>query len=201
MKDTKVYINNPALDEHIHLQAGEHQKLVVVNFEPGEHTIQVDIEGADAEVEIDALMMAGSLRTEVRHLVGGSSSRQLLRFILPAEQQGHFEGHLYIAPDAQHTDAQQTNRNLLLAPSATMRTLPQLEIYADDVKASHGASTGQLDTSALFYMQQRGIDPQTAKKLLVGAFASDVLEQIEDEELRNSVAAQLEDILQRTAID
>lgn len=85
------------------------------------------------------------------------------------------------------TEAHQTNRNLVLSENAEMRTRPQLEIYADDVKATHGASTGQLDESALFYMQQRGIDKQKARQLLVGAFMKDVLQSISDESLREQL--------------
>ena len=101
--------------------------------------------------------------------------------MLADNARGRFIGDLKIAQDAQETEAHQTNRNLLLSETAEMRTQPQLEIYADDVKATHGASTGQLDESALFYMQQRGIDKQKARQLLVNAFMKDVIEVISDQ--------------------
>ena len=113
--------------------------------------------------------------------MGGGSSNQLIKFVLDDNSRGRFIGDLKIAPDAQQTEAHQTNRNLLLSDTAEMRTQPQLEIYADDVKATHGASTGQLDESALFYMQQRGIDKQKARQLLVNAFMKDVIEAISDQ--------------------
>ena len=100
---------------------------------------------------------------------------------------GRFIGDLKIAPDAQKTEAHQTNRNLVLSEDAEMRTQPQLEIYADDVQATHGASTGQLDETALFYMQQRGIDKEKARQLLVGAFMKEVIEAISDEALREQL--------------
>ena len=125
-----------------------------------------------------------SLHTHVFHNKGKGSSRQLVKFILDDNAKGEFYGELKIAQDAQQTDAQQTNRNLLLSGKADMRTRPQLEIYADDVKASHGASTGQLDESALFYMQQRGISPETGRKMLIRAFMSDIIDSVPDKQKR-----------------
>jgi Fe-S cluster assembly protein SufD len=89
-----------------------------------------------------------------------------------------FTGKLYVAKDAQKTAAFQTNRNILLNKTAKMRTRPQLEIYADDVKCSHGATIGQLDDKALFYMRSRGIPFEEARLLLMFAFTADVLDNI-----------------------
>ena len=125
--------------------------------------------------------------THVHHAVGGGRSNQLLKFVLDDSAHGRFIGDLKIAPDAQKTEAHQTNRNLVLSEDAEMRTQPQLEIYADDVQATHGASTGQLDETALFYMQQRGIDKEKARQLLVGAFMKEVIEAISDEALREQL--------------
>lgn len=195
--NTKILLDESPQDLHLELQSGQSATIIVVAIgRPAQHRIRIDLLGADAHASIYALCLSGSLHTDVRHMVPDTASTQLVKFILPAEQRGDFFGHLYIAPDAQRTDAQQTNRNLLLAPSAVMATRPQLEIYADDVRASHGASTGMLDTSALFYMQQRCIDPLTARRLLIGAFASEVLEQMEDAALRDAVTAQLDQVLQ-----
>ena len=134
------------------------------------------------------------MTTNVQHLVGGGSSKQLIKFVLDDASQGEFYGQLRIAPDAQKTEAHQTNRNLLLSDKALMRTRPQLEIYADDVKATHGATTGQLDESALFYMQQRCLDEATARRLLIAAFMKDVLETISDEALRERLMTAVEPI-------
>lgn len=115
------------------------------------------------------------VRTHVVHNVPDCTSRQLLKFAVKDEAMAEFVGELIVAPHAQHTEAMQTNRNVLLSPKATMHTQPQLEIYADDVKCSHGATTGQIDESALFYMQQRGIAADEARQLLLTAFFHDVL--------------------------
>jgi Fe-S cluster assembly protein SufD len=132
--------------------------------------------------------------THVTHAVGGGTSNQLIKFVLDDNSRGRFIGDLKIAPDAQQTEAHQTNRNLLLSDTAEMRTQPQLEIYADDVQATHGASTGQLDESALFYMQQRGIDKQKARQLLVNAFMKEVLDKIPNSLIPNSLTPLLDSI-------
>ena len=138
-----------------------------------------------------------SVHTRVRHSVPNGKSNQLLKFAVMGEAKGAFLGELIVAPHAQHTEALQTNRNVLLSPTATMQTQPQLEIYADDVKCSHGASTGQIDESALFYMQQRGIAPDVARRLLLAAFFHDVVstlgEPAIEERLQRKIAALLED--------
>lgn len=192
----RVYVDESAVDLHITQEAGSRVKIHVINLATlGEHHIRVDIQGEGCTTEIYGLSREGTIHTNVRHEVGGSESRQLVKFVLDEHERdgervgavGSFFGELYIAKDAQKTDAQQTNRNLLLSRRARMNTKPQLEIYADDVKASHGASTGQLDTSALFYMQQRCIDPEAGRKLLIGAFMREVLMTISDEALREEI--------------
>ena len=115
--------------------------------------------------------------------------------ILDDHAKGSFRGELKIQPNAQQTEAYQTNRNILLSRQAEMLTEPQLEIYADDVKASHGATTGQLDESALFYMQQRCIDRDTAAKLLLCAFFDEVLKTLSDTELQEKLLEKINNIL------
>jgi Fe-S cluster assembly protein SufD len=110
--------------------------------------------------------------------------------VLAGSSKASFKGELRILPDAQLVEAYQTNRNILRSRQAEMITEPQLEIYADDVKASHGATTGQLDESAIFYMQQRGISRDTAYRLLLGAFFDDVLSTIPDESQREKLIEQ-----------
>ena len=122
------------------------------------------------------------LTTRVWHQVGGGKSDQLLKFVLEDKARGSFFGELKVQPDAQQTEAHQTNRNILLSPTAKMATKPQLEIYADDVKCSHGATTGQLDTNALFYMQQRGLSLPQARQLLLAAFLEETLIGLPDSE-------------------
>lgn len=199
----KVFLNTPMPNLRFVQEAGSSLKLHVL-YLPGntlstENQVNISVEqrGEGCETEIYGLaFLHGNERvnmtTNVQHLTGGGKSTQILKYVLDDAAQGEFFGRLLIAPDAQKTDAQQTNRNLLLSEKALMRTRPQLEIYADDVKASHGATTGQLDESALFYMQQRGLSPQTARQLLIAAFMKDVVNTITDEAIQERLLAQIE---------
>lgn len=201
-----VFVGEP-LDMKIIQQAGSRVRIHVIDLQGVESRICVEQVGEGCKTEIfglvypvvastDASSMAqGTIHTRVRHLVKGGESVQLLKFALDGHSKGDFFGELYIAPDAQQTSAQQTNRNLLLSEHAVMRTRPQLEIYADDVKASHGASTGQLDESSLFYMQQRCIDPETGRKLLLQAFLNEVVDTIDDVSVREDICARLNSAL------
>ncbi|HOZ30858.1 MAG TPA: Fe-S cluster assembly protein SufD [Bacteroidales bacterium] len=126
--------------------------------------------------------------TLIEHLVPNCSSNELYKGILDEQAKGSFMGRIIVKPNAQKTLAYQTNRNICLTPEAKMRTKPQLEIYADDVKCSHGATVGQLDDTALFYLRQRGIDSKEAKLMLMFAFANDILRKINIFPLRERVA-------------
>ncbi|MBQ3606313.1 MAG: Fe-S cluster assembly protein SufD [Muribaculaceae bacterium] len=123
--------------------------------------------------------------SDVRHLSAHCNSNQLFKCVLDEESTGAFEGAIYVAPGAQFTEAYQSNRNLLASKSARMHTKPQLEIYNDDVKCSHGATTGQLDADALFYMRSRGIPEQEARTMLMQAFMVDVIDMVKMEGLRD----------------
>lgn len=166
------------------------------------HDVLFDIEqvGEHAETYIYGLgVISGkqqvNVRTRVRHNVPNGKSNQLLKFAVKDEAQGAFIGELIVAPHAQHTEAMQTNRNVLLSPAATMHTQPQLEIYADDVKCSHGATTGQIDESALFYMQQRGIAIDEARQLLLTAFFHDVIASLGEPETEERIQQRISDKL------
>lgn len=126
------------------------------------------------------------------HAMPHCHSNELYKGIISDKAQGIFNGKIWVRPDAQKTNAYQSNKNLLLSNEAVMNTKPQLEIYADDVKCSHGATTGQLDDEALFYLRARGIGETTARALLNHAFAADVIEQVENEDIRASLMRLLE---------
>jgi Fe-S cluster assembly protein SufD len=102
-----------------------------------------------------------------------------------------FNGKIYVAQDAQKTNAYQTNRNILLSNNCTINTKPQLEIFADDVKCSHGATTGKIDNDALFYLKARGISETKGKLLLLNAFASEIVDRISLPQLRAYMKEQL----------
>lgn len=152
--------------------------------------ISVSLEGKGAEADINGLVIGDKSqhtdnRTIVDHKTGNCNSNELYKYILDEQSTGVFAGKMLIRPDAQQTVSQQTNRNLCLTSDAHMYAQPQLEIYADDVKCSHGSTVGQLDDNALFYMQQRGIPADEARHLLMYAFAGEVIENIKIEALRD----------------
>ncbi len=115
---------------------------------------------------------------KVEHAAPHCNSRQFYNGILDGQSRGVFHGRIIVHKDAQKTDAKQTNRNLLLSDQAQIDTKPQLEIYADDVKCTHGATIGQMDEEALFYMRSRGIDDAEARRLLLFAFAGECLDRM-----------------------
>ena len=125
--------------------------------------------------------------TSVVHNSGHCHSDQLFKYVLDNESQGAFEGSIVVKPDAAFTEAYQTNRNILASEKASMHCKPQLIINNDDVKCSHGASTGQLDDEALFYMQARGIPKQEARTMLMQAFMVDVIETVKIPGLREKL--------------
>lgn len=151
--------------------------------------IEVALNGEGAETNINGLAIGDKKqhidnRTLVDHKKGHCTSNELYKYILDEESTGVFAGKMLIRTNAQQTVSQQTNRNLCLTSCAHMYAQPQLEIYADDVKCSHGSTVGQLDENALFYMQQRGIPAEEARHLLMYAFAGEVIDNIKLEALR-----------------
>jgi Fe-S cluster assembly protein SufD len=133
--------------------------------------------------------------THIEHSRPACTSKEYYKGILGGHARGVFSGRVRVAPDAQQTDSQQSNHNLLLSDDAEADSRPQLEIYADDVKCAHGATIGQLDETALFYLRSRGIDPVTARNLLIYAFAEEVLDFIKlpaiHEQMRTRLIARL----------
>jgi Fe-S cluster assembly protein SufD len=123
----------------------------------------------------------------VEHKSAHCGSRQFYNGILDGAAHGVFHGRIIVHPDAQKTDAKQTNRNLLLSDSAQIDTKPQLEIYADDVKCTHGATIGQIAEEALFYLRSRGIDEVSARALLLTAFAAECLDRMKEGPARAAV--------------
>jgi len=127
---------------------------------------------------VDKLQMCDN-QILINHAATDCKSYQLYKGIMDDEAQANFHGHVIVQPDAQRTNAAQTNRNILLTDKARITTKPFLEIYADDVQCSHGATVGQLDDEAMFYLRSRGISERNARKLLMFAFANEVVNFVE----------------------
>lgn len=159
--------------------------------------VEVNLNGKGAYLSLNGLGLGqDSERIEnhtfINHNVAGATSNELFKYILNDNSVGDFYGLIKVLKDAQQTQAYQTNRNLCLSKEARMHTRPQLEIYADDVKCNHGATVGQLDENALFYMRARGIDPAEAKMLLMFAFVHDVLDNVRIEPLKDRLQLLIE---------
>src|SRR5262245_23372421 len=129
--------------------------------------------------------------TSIDHARSHCNSHELYKGILDGKARGVFNGRIIVRPDAQKTDSKQTNKNLILSEEALVNTNPQLEIYADDVKCTHGATIGQLDADAIFYLRSRGIDLESARHLLTYAFAGDFIHRLKIEPLRVALEASL----------
>ena len=128
-------------------------------------------------------------QTRIEHAKANCFSREIYKGVLDGSAHGVFNGKVYVRPAAQKTDGKQTNNTLLLSERAKIDAKPQLEIFADDVKCTHGATIGRLDANSLFYMKSRGVSAELARRLLTYAFAADVLETIEVESVRVGLEA------------
>ena len=153
------------------------------------NTTEVTLAGEGAEINLCGMAIEDKNQhvdnhTKIDHAVSRCVSNELFKYVLDDHAVGAFAGLVLVRPGAQQTVSQQTNRNLCATREARMYTQPQLEIYADDVKCSHGATVGQLDEAALFYMQQRGISAREARLLLMFAFVNEVIDTIRMDALK-----------------
>ena len=181
-------------DFKIRQLADSRLKIVVITFNGGDirNSFHVDLDGEGADSQIYGLYLVDKTqhvenRLKINHNVPHCTSNEKFKGILDDEATGVFNGHVYVAKDAQKTDAHQNNSNILLTPTAKINSQPFLEIYADDVKCSHGTSTGQLDQEAMFYMRQRGISKANARILLMYAFAAEVSNHIGNDMLHDNI--------------
>lgn len=166
-----------------------HSSLTLFNGHT-RNRIDVQLQGQGSEVTLGGCIIADKMQhvdnnTLIEHLVPNCLSRELYKYVLDDSAVGAFAGKVLVHEGAQKTSSQETNANLLATRTARMYTQPMLEIYADDVKCSHGSTVGQMDEAALFYMRQRGIDEREARLLLKAAFITEVIENIPLESLRD----------------
>jgi Fe-S cluster assembly protein SufD len=136
--------------------------------------------------------------TAIDHAQPYANSHELYKGILDGSSSAVFNGKIFVRKDAQKTDAKQTNKNLVLSENATINTKPELQILADDVRCTHGATVGQLDEEALFYLRARGVAKADARNLLIYAFARDVIERIGVPEVRSYLETALFETLTRS---
>ena len=208
---TEVFVAERAVYEHYKLenthtkntnlstllieQKGASNVLVnVITLHNGitRNNIEIALNGEHCETQLCGMVLSDKMQqvdnfTSVRHNKPNCHSTELFKYVLGDYSLCGFTGELLVAKDAQKTQAYQTNKNLLLNKEARMRTKPQLEIYADDVKCSHGATIGQLDEDAMFYLRSRGISAQEARLLLMFAFTADIVENIRIDALQERI--------------
>ncbi|PKH02662.1 Fe-S cluster assembly protein SufD [Psychromonas sp. MB-3u-54] len=172
--------------------------------------IQIQLTGSQAECTLNGVYLVDGQQhvdyhTQITHLAPDCSSQQLYKGVIQGHARAVFNGKVIIHPEAQQSNAQQLNKNLLLSDSGEVDTKPELQIYADDVICNHGATVGQLDTQALFYLQSRGVSQSDAQAWLVYGFVSELLERINNPLLRKfiqlSVTAQLNRLVGNDACD
>ncbi|MCC9624221.1 Fe-S cluster assembly protein SufD [Thalassospira sp. MA62] len=164
------------------------------------HEALLALSGSDAHIDIDGVALLSGLghcdnTTVITHAVPNTSSRQAFRTVLAGKAHGAYQGCVKVRPDAQKTDAQQMSRALLLSETAQIATKPELEIFADDVKCSHGATAGELDGDAMFFLRARGIPENEARNLLIEAFLHEAVVTIDIEELRTIAEGTIRDWL------
>lgn len=177
---------------YVHQEANSNVLLNGVTLHNGttRNTTCVTLAGKGAEVNLCGVAIADKNEqvdnhTFIDHQVPDCTSNELFKYVLDDQAIGAFAGRVLVREGAQHTSSQQTNRNICATREARMYTQPQLEIYADDVKCSHGATVGQLDESALFYMRQRGISLKEARLLLMFSFVNEVIDNIRMDALKD----------------
>jgi Fe-S cluster assembly protein SufD len=158
------------------------------------HDIGVALKGEGADCTMNGVYLVDGERlmdthTSLDHAMPHCTSHELYKGILAGKSKAVFNGRIVVRIDAQKTDAKQTNRAMLLSDEAAINSNPQLEIFADDVKCTHGAAVGALDEEAMFYLQARGLNPAEARDLLLHAFAGEVLEGLKIPELREQIEA------------
>ena len=185
-----------------HLASGAVLHLSQVNSgaQWSRSSLRADIHGTGAEAHISGLNFGHhqqhlDQRIEIRHRAPSTQSSQLFKGVLKDRARGIVNGKIYIAPHAQKVNSHQLNHNLLLSPTAEADTKPELEIYADDVKANHGASVGRMDEDRLFYLMSRGVARVEAERMLARAFVADVLMKAPKGVLRDFLSARVEDLL------
>ncbi len=182
-QDSRVRNNNIALGGKL-----VRNEIRSVLEAPGAHCDLLGLYLASDQQHVDNF-------THVDHSAAHCTSREYYRGVLSGRGRAVFRGRVVVHPDAQHTDAEQENKTLLLSPNAEVDAKPQLEIYADEVKCSHGATVGQLDEAAIFYLRSRAIDEKAAKSLLAYAFASEIISRFDLAPLQRRLEQMLPDQL------
>ena len=201
-----IIVSDGQLTRNMEVQSGQRADMVLLVLPGVSCDVKLDVRlaGEGAEANIYGAYVCGGdekvkISVDMHHDFPHCNSRQLFKGIAGGTSKVDFYGKIIVAQDAQRTEAYQENHNILLSDGAKVDTKPQLEIYADDVKCSHGATIGRLNEEEQFYMRSRGISLEDAKVLQMISFIAPVLENIEDEAEREAIAQQFEDAVRGLA--
>ena len=199
-----VFVSEGQFARSIEVRSGERKDMVLLVYPGVSCDVKLDVKltGEGAEANIYGAYVCGGeekvkIAVDMYHDVPHCNSRQLFKGIAGGVSKVDFYGKIIVAQDAQRTEAYQENHNILLTDGAKVDTKPQLEIYADDVKCSHGATIGRLNEEEQFYMRSRGISLEDAKVLQMISFIAPVLEHIEDKSQRESIASRIEESIRQ----
>lgn len=201
-----IILSDGQLTRSMTVEGGQKADLLLVVMPGVSCDVKLDVKlaGEGAEANIYGAYVCGAdervkISVDMHHDVPHCNSRQLFKGVAGGSSKVDFYGKIIVAQDAQRTEAYQENHNILLSDDARVDTKPQLEIYADDVKCSHGATIGRLNEEEQFYMRSRGITLDEAKVLQMISFLAPVLENIQDEGSREQVTSQLEEAIRGLA--
>lgn len=195
-RENESAFNISTLKIHQGRQSDVHSHTALLGGRLVRNNVHPILAGDDGHCLINGLYIGRSEQhldnhMRVEHAALRGDSRQFYKGILDDRSHGVFAGRIVVHPGAQQTDAKQTNRNMLLSDEARINAKPQLEIYADDVKCTHGATTGQVDEDMVFYLRSRGIDARTARAMMIFAFAAETFERIELDAVRQLLKREL----------
>jgi len=184
--------------QRVRLKGGARARLLHLDLgaQLARNDLHVSLDGTGAEVSANGLFFADAARhldnhTRIEHHAAHTVSQELYRGVVSERGRGVFNGKVIVHAGANGTDAKLTNQNLLLSDTAEVDTKPELEIYADEVRCSHGATTGQLDAGAIFYLRSRGIEETQARRMLIASFVREILRNLPDAALEAHVARRL----------
>ncbi len=196
-----IYTASVDKSVEVNLSKAANYSGVVIDLYGSQSRYDINLSGVEAFAQIDTLqLMSGdassSLEIDMRHLSAECSSRSLSKCVASGSADIHFDGLVYVAKDAQRTNAAQNCRSIELSDSAHIVAQPQLEIYADDVKCSHGATVGQVDTDAILYMRQRGLSEAQARRVQIEGFVADIVDKCPESDLTPAIKELVEEQLQ-----
>lgn len=191
-----------ALHSHLSRSVNFSSHSIVTGAKLSRNNIRTTLDGEGIEAVLNGVYLTDGDQLADHHMIVDHAkprcaSHEYFNGILSGKSRGVFHGRILVRPDAQKTDAKQTNKNLLLSDDASADAKPQLEIYADDVKCTHGATVGQLNEESIYYLRSRGIGLDTARRMLIHAFAGEIIDRVKHDALREELDALVWDRLEQ----